>query len=168
MFVGIQPETLGFLLEIAAVRDVARGEYFYREGDQAESMFLLESGRVLIMKAWNHQDYVLMALEPGDCFGEAELVECNGRNTSAYATSACKAMEVSAGDLYCLYKTNPEQFRLIYANMGRETCRRLREADSRFLAAKPHSNACASSDPALLRGTDGGLVVSTHCPRNLE
>ena len=146
VFVGIRPEALECLLGLASVRQVATGKYFYREGDEAGSMFLLESGRALVLKAWNHREHVLWSLGRGDCFGETELIECNARNTSAYAAEECKAVEVSAGDLYRLYKTNPEQFRLIYANIGRETCRRLREADSRFLAAKPHGSAVESSN----------------------
>ena len=52
VFGGIGTDSLRFLLSIAPVREVKRDQYFYREGDAADSMFVLLSGRAMMLKSW--------------------------------------------------------------------------------------------------------------------
>ena len=114
---------------------VSEGEYFYREGDPASSLFVLEDGTVSLVKHWQGSDYTLKSLNRGDCFGQVALIDLQPRNTSALATSDSTAIELCAEDLYKLYKRELHQFTLIYMNMAREVCRRLREADERTFEA---------------------------------
>jgi hypothetical protein len=46
------------------------------------------------------------------------------------------AIRISAANLYQVYAQDLKQFALIQMNMGREVCRRLREANSRLFSAK--------------------------------
>jgi CRP-like cAMP-binding protein len=58
------------------------------------------------------------------------------RSASVRALGDCTAICISAANLYQLYTLDLKQFTLIQMNMGREVCRRLREADSRLFRAK--------------------------------
>ena len=139
VFGGIGKEALRFLLSIAPLREVKRGAYFYREGDTADSMLVLLSGRATMLKTWQGADYQLRTLAPGNNFGEVALIDMNPRNTSVLAVEDCTAVELSAHVLYRLYERDSEQFTLIYMNMAREICRRLREADRRLFEADMQS-----------------------------
>ncbi len=135
IFGGVSEEALRFLMGMAREVEVVAGDYFYHEGDPANSVFVLETGKVVLMKSWQSKDYILKSLLRGDSFGEVALIDLQPRNTSALAREASRAIELSTDDLYRLYKRYLEQFTLIYMNMARQVCRRLREADARTFAA---------------------------------
>jgi CRP/FNR family cyclic AMP-dependent transcriptional regulator len=135
VFGGIRGDVLEFLLGLARRVTVRKGEYFYREGDPASSLFVLEDGAVSLLKHWRNNDYTLKSLDRGDCFGQVALIDLQPRNTSALGTTNSTAIELCAEDLYKLYKREVHQFTLIYMNMAREVCRRLREADERAFEA---------------------------------
>ncbi|NCF30145.1 MAG: cyclic nucleotide-binding domain-containing protein [Gammaproteobacteria bacterium] len=129
IFGAISDESLKFLLERAKEVQVAKDDYFFRENDQGSSMFVLEEGRVAVLKSWVGQTQGLAFLNRGDCFGEMALIEMGARSASVQATEDCTAIEVSIDILHELYQHDLEQFTIIQMNMSREVCRRLRKAD---------------------------------------
>ena len=132
IFGAISDESLKFLLERAKEVQVAKDDYFFRENDQGSSMFVLEEGRVTVLKSWVGQTQGLAFLNRGDCFGEMALIEMGARSASVQATEDCTAIEVSIDILHELYQHDLEQFTIIQMNMSREVCRRLRKADDRL------------------------------------
>ena len=136
IFGGIREEALSFLLGLSATVSLAAGEFFFREGDAAQAMFVLEAGQAHVLKKWQGQDHVLTHLKQGDCFGEMSLMDMHRRSASVLAIEACRAIELSSASLLALYEHDLEQFTLIQMNMGREVSRRLREADDRLFKAR--------------------------------
>ena len=145
VFGGIGTEALRFLLSIAPLKEARRGDYLYREGDAADSMFVLLSDRAAMLKTWEGALFQLRALAPGNSFGEVALIDMNPRSTSVLAVEDCTAVEVSAHDLYRLYERDAEPFTLITTNMAGEVCRRLREADWRLFEADMRSRRVESN-----------------------
>lgn len=148
IFGGIRADTLAFLLHQANYVRVPKGACYYHEGDPAHSLFVLESGRILMLKRWQGHDYKLKMLERGDCFGEVALIDLQPRNTSTLAIEDCCAIELSDTNLYQLYQRELEQYTLISMNMAREVCRRLREADERAFAADMQARRLTGNDTA--------------------
>jgi len=136
IFGGVRANTLEFLLGLCPVESVPKNEFFFREGDQADSMFVLEEGKVAVLKSWHGQDHLLQTLEQGDCFGEMAVMDLCPRSASVRAVEDCTAIRISAANLYRVYSQDLKQFALIQMNMGREVCRRLRELDSRLFSAR--------------------------------
>jgi len=148
IFGGIRADVLDFLLERSATSTVPSGQYFFREDDKAQSMFVLEAGRVAVLKSWQGEEHLLAELGPGDCFGEMALMDLYPRSASVLALEACTALELSADSFFQVYKKDLEQFALIQMNLGREVSRRLRLADERLFQIKmgaPHPSAHPSS-----------------------
>jgi CRP-like cAMP-binding protein len=146
IFGGIRAHVLRFLLDLCPVVFVPTHEYFFHEHDHADSMFVLEAGKVAVLKSWRGQEYLLKILKAGDCFGEMAVMDLSPRSASVRATEDCTAIRVSAASLYKLYERDPKQFALIQMNMGREVTRRLREADDRhFKGMGPPTNVSQSS-----------------------
>lgn len=129
IFGAISEEALAFLLEPATEVRVAAGAYFFREGDLAQSMYVLESGRVAILKSWGGEELLLRELGQGDCIGEMALLDLFPRSASVKVLEDCTAIELSAAHLMRLYEHDLEQFALIQMNMAREMSRRLRITD---------------------------------------
>jgi CRP/FNR family transcriptional regulator, cyclic AMP receptor protein len=136
IFGGIRADTLQFLLALCPIVSVPANEFFFREHEQGDSMFVLEIGKAAVLKCWHGQDYLLQTLKEGDCFGEMALMDHCPRSASVRAVEDCTAIRISAANLYQVYAQDLKQFALIQMNMGREVCRRLREADSRLFSAK--------------------------------
>ena len=129
VFGAIRDDTLRFLIGRARQVQVAAGGFFCREGDRAESMFVLEAGHAEVLKNWQQREFVLHNLRAGDCFGEMALLDLSPRSASVRAVEPCRAIEIGAADLLQLFEHDPEQFALIQMNIAREVCRRLRATD---------------------------------------
>jgi len=136
VFGGIRADILQFLLTLCPVVFVPANDFFFREHDEADSMFVLEAGKVDVLKSWRGQQHLLRTLKEGDCFGEIALMDLCPRSASVRAAEDCTALRVSAGNLYQVYARDLKQFALIQMNMGREVCRRLRDSDERLFRAK--------------------------------
>ena len=136
IFGGIRPDVLASLLEGSRTVSVAKDEFFFREGDKAESMFVLEAGEVAILKQWGGEQHVLGHLRQGDCFGEMALLDLFPRSASILAVAPCAAIELSTASFFRMYETDLEQFALIQMNIARELSRRLRAADERQFHAR--------------------------------
>ncbi len=129
IFGGLRADVLDRVVEAAKVVTTARGEYFFHEGDKAESMFVLEAGEVALLRHSAGEHYVLGQLRAGDCFGEMALFDLFPRSASVVATAPCTAIELSTTSLTQLFEADLEQFALFHMNVARELSRRLRAAN---------------------------------------
>jgi len=145
VFGGLSAEAITLLLGRAVDRHRGGGEFFYHAGDSAESLYVLESGRVSLVREHGDEHLVLKDVTPGNCFGVVALLDFAGRNTSALAIEDSTAFEITSEHLYGLYNVSVEQFNLLYMNVAREVCRRLRETDQRLF------ECWAATDPAARR-----------------
>jgi CRP-like cAMP-binding protein len=117
-------------------------------------MFVLEAGKAAVLKSWHGRDHSLHTLVQGDCFGEMAVMDHCPRSASVRALADCIAIRISAANLYQVYARDLKQFALIQMNMGREVCRRLREADNRLFDVRmemPEVNIGAYRPFAALR-----------------
>ncbi|QJW85044.1 cyclic nucleotide-binding domain-containing protein [Ramlibacter terrae] len=132
VFGGVREDALGFLLGRASTVTVEPNDFFFREDDDAQCMYVLETGRAAVVKRWKGHQYLLSHMAAGDCFGEMSIMDLRHRSASVVAVERCRAIELSSASLYALYEHDLEQFTLIQMNLGREVSRRLREADERL------------------------------------
>jgi len=136
IFAAMTPEALGLLLDRCIERKLCAGEYFFREGDKGTSIFVLETGRVSILKRWRGEDYVIRTLSGGDFFGEISVLDLLPRSASVVAEEDCEAIEFRALDVLAIARVDLEQFTMIYMNIARELGRRLRNANELLFEAK--------------------------------
>jgi CRP-like cAMP-binding protein len=136
IFGGVKADVLERLLERAVPREVARGEAFFREGDAGRSGFVLERGRVGIVKSFQGQEYLLRTLGRGDCFGEVAMMDFFPRSAAVIALEDCRALEFLGRDLLGVVGGDFEQHSLIYMNVARELARRLRGANEALFRAR--------------------------------
>jgi CRP-like cAMP-binding protein len=132
VFGAVQTQVLMYLLQSSRSVPMKRGGYFFREGDLADSMFVLEEGEVAVYRNWQGTDFKLRELRAGDCFGEMALLDCQPRSASVLVLQDALAIEISTAQLAEIYEKFPDQFVLMHMNMAREVCRRLRAADQRL------------------------------------
>lgn len=136
VFGALREDSLEFLLGQAARREVGAGDWFFREGDPADALYVLQRGAVAVLKGWRGQAIELRRLEAGDCFGEMALIDLHPRSASLRALADCSAIVLTPAALLGLFERDAEQFALIQMNIGREICRRLRQTDEMLFRAR--------------------------------
>ena len=132
IFGGLSEKTVDYLVNHSNKIQREKDEYFFKEKEISDSMFLLISGSVNVVKYWQGKKYILNALFSGDCFGEMAIVEHSFRSASVYALEHCIALEISNQNLLDLYRHDLKQFTLLQMNLGREISRRLRSTNERL------------------------------------
>jgi CRP-like cAMP-binding protein len=89
-------------------RSYAAGEAIYDEGEPAEHCFLLQEGRVRIVKRIRGTERTLTVLKPGALFGEDALLPRVQRRASAIALTDAQALVLDRETFDVLIAGNPE------------------------------------------------------------
>jgi CRP-like cAMP-binding protein len=136
IFGGVRADVLEFLLAVCQAKTVPRNGFFFQEGEEGDTLFVLENGEAAVLKQWGGQLRLVQTLSVGDCFGEMAVVDHCRRSASVCAVEDSTAICISSGDLYRVYSRDVKQFALIQMNMGREISRRLRAANEQLFRAR--------------------------------
>jgi CRP-like cAMP-binding protein len=146
IFGGLRPEALSLLLERAQPVRVEKDDVFFREGDPGGALYVLQSGRVNVLKSYvtpsGETKWIRIAeIKGGECFGEVSLLAVMPRSATVVAVEPCEALRLRYTDLHSLYEKNIEQFALLMMNLGREVARRLWKTDELLIDfAEPRSS----------------------------
>jgi CRP-like cAMP-binding protein len=90
LFAALDPES-GTLLRahMAEVR-LSRGQVLFREGDPADVLYVISSGKIKFARRAGGRESLLAVLGPGEMFGELSLLDPGPRTTTATAVvDAC-------------------------------------------------------------------------------
>jgi CRP-like cAMP-binding protein len=150
IFGALRDDALECLLEGAPTVLRAAGDCYFREGDVAQCMYVIEAGTVQVLKRWEGRDWPLHKLHAGDCFGEMALMDYFPRSASVRATEATCAIEIATAALHRLAERDMEQFALIQMNLGREVSRRLRSTDDLLFRLRQGVPLAPDSGPTLI------------------
>lgn len=129
VFGGIKRDIVEMILSNAEIMKLKKGEYFFKEEDDADCFFVLEKGKAIVVKEHLGHEYYLTTFMPGDCFGEMALIDLSPRSASIKATEDCRALKITTSMISNIYHSDVEQYTMIQMNMGREVSRRLRDTD---------------------------------------
>ncbi|MDC0683218.1 Crp/Fnr family transcriptional regulator [Sorangium atrum] len=109
-------------------RPFEAGDVIFREGEPGTESYLLEEGRVRLIKKVRGAERSLMVLKPGDLFGESALLGGAARSSTAIALSRGVALALDQGTLQNLVERNPAvAMRIIKQLVGR-----LRDAEDQI------------------------------------
>lgn len=164
IFGGIADEALEHVLNKAQDVSLQKGEFFFREGERAQSMYVLVEGRVAIVKTSDGREFELSRLGPGDCFGELELIDFCPRAASVRGIEDCRAIEISATVLHEVYKIDQTSYAMLQMNMGREVSRRLRKLDEDLFKVKARADD-TEKEEATMNGGPPNRETDTETKR---
>ena len=130
LFGALSDEVLVFLAGMLTVVKPTIGETIFREGDEANAMYVVLSGEMEVTKkSRGAVDARVAVLGPGDWFGEMSIVDIQPRSATVRALAPGRLIRVSAADLDSLYRHDVRSYAIIVLNLARELSRRLRVAD---------------------------------------
>lgn len=109
-------------------RTFAAGDVLFRENDPASDAFLLQDGRVRLLKHIRALDRSLIVLKPGDLFGESALLDSAARNSTAVALTDGVALALDRQTFQSLLVNYPP----IAVRVMEQLVRRVRDAEDQI------------------------------------
>ena len=101
----------------------SKGDYIFREGDEGDEMYIIQTGRVSIQKVIRGKKTPLTVLEKGDFFGEMSVLERLPRTADAEAIEDADLISINSATFGEMIRSNPE----IAVRMLRKYSMRMRE-----------------------------------------
>jgi CRP-like cAMP-binding protein len=130
LFGALPENVLEHLAAHVSVMTMEPGEYLFREGDEANCMFVVLQGDLEVLKrSKSGPDSRVAVLGPGDWFGEMGVIDVQPRSASVLTVSPARFVKITSADLDRLYRYDVKSYSLIVLNIAREMSRRLRVAD---------------------------------------
>ena len=141
-------------------RPFAQGEVLFREGDPASAAYLLQSGRIRLLKRVRMVERSLSVLRAGDLFGEGALLDGVVRSSTAVALSEGVALVLDRSALREIVERIPSLSERILTQL----VRRLRDAEDQIevLMLRDTQSKVISALLKMARATSGAadLMVS--------
>jgi CRP-like cAMP-binding protein len=100
------PEELYLILKRIKVRNFNSGERIIREGDKADSLFVIDKGQADVISE-SGGGVVIGQLKPEDFFGEVALLSGNTRTATIVARTDMSVFELFRDDLEQVTKAYP-------------------------------------------------------------
>jgi CRP/FNR family cyclic AMP-dependent transcriptional regulator len=107
------------------------GEFIFREGDLTSDLYILEDGRVELLRQHEGVPHVVATLGPGEPFGELALLEDAPRDLSARAVTDCALLKLDYATLIDVIRENPQ----VALHSLRRLSRRLKDRELAVLTA---------------------------------
>jgi len=100
LFSDFDEEEFHAIVKIVKAREVAAGDYLFREGDSGDSLFFISEGEVEVTgRAKDGNDISFARLREGDVFGEFGFFSDAVRLTGIKAASRASLLELNKKDL---------------------------------------------------------------------
>ncbi len=138
------------------------GEVLFRDGDAAETMYVLRSGRVRVFKEVNGREKTLAYIEAGDFFGEMALLNNKPRTASAECVEETAVLVIDAKMFEAMLRGNAE----IAVRMIQRLAKRLDEANG-LVGVLMQKDPKARVILGLERAAEGGIVLEDGTVRVL-
>ena len=129
-FSGLEPHELEQVAQVAVPRSFGRGDVIFREGDRADTCYVVRSGSVSIRR--EHMDgrtLALSELRSGAIFGELSMFGPETRSATAEALEPTALVAILSGDFRRVIRSSPD----IALKMLEALANRVRRANERLL-----------------------------------
>jgi CRP-like cAMP-binding protein/thioredoxin reductase/Pyruvate/2-oxoacid:ferredoxin oxidoreductase delta subunit len=105
---SLSEEELNDVASHATLKTYAAGEELFHEGDQADGLYLIQSGSVTVSRMIGGKEVVLFYVAAGNYVGEMSLVSGEPRYATVQAAVATEAVFIDAGRMSDIIARNPE------------------------------------------------------------
>jgi CRP-like cAMP-binding protein len=110
-------------------RTFQAGEMIFSEFEPGDNFYLIQSGRVQLVKIIGDIERTLDILQPSEMFGEMAILEKSPRSATAIALDTVKVLEFNSQNFEILMLGNPQ----IALKLLRMFCTRIYDSKRRFM-----------------------------------
>ncbi len=111
-------------------RKIPQGQYLFREGDAPDAMYVLKSGKLVVVKTKQNSEIILAELGPGAMVGEMAFFDNKPRSASVKATKDAEVIALPYKALHAQFSQFPEWTKAIMRTVNNS----LRTANARIKA----------------------------------
>jgi CRP-like cAMP-binding protein len=115
IFAKLEPRSLEAVATLARVIVVPEGTVLLREGEPAESFFVIVSGTVRVERLGRF----VRSMSDGGFLGEVALIEGRGRTATATCTTGCDLLEFGSFEFGRIMATFPDVRTRVEAALAR-------------------------------------------------
>jgi CRP-like cAMP-binding protein len=125
---GVSESAIAAFGRTGRVRTLAPGQMLFEQGDPAEAIYLVRTGRIAIRLAVaDGRELVLDELHPGDLFGELALLTGQPRTSGAVARGRAEVVAIGRAEFLAALDSEPKLARRVLDCLAR----RLRSSSER-------------------------------------
>jgi CRP-like cAMP-binding protein len=133
LFEMLSNHELEYVAELSRPRRLTQGEVVFEEGELGDSLFVVASGEVEVLR----RDALgalrpIATLETPQFFGEMSLIDKEYRSATVRAKTDCELLHLSAENLTAFRKQHRDGFTFVIINIARMLSARLRDANARL------------------------------------
>jgi CRP/FNR family transcriptional regulator, cyclic AMP receptor protein len=139
-------------------RNFLAGETLFKEGDAANEAFLLQEGRVRLLKRVRMVERSLIVLKQGDLFGESALIDSAARNSTAVALTEGSVLVLDRTTFRPLLEHYPS----ISIRLLEQLTRRVRDAEDQIeiMMVKDTQSKIVSALLKLVQRSTGAAEIA--------
>jgi CRP-like cAMP-binding protein len=102
---------------LCRMREYQKGEIIFREGDSADRIYFVSTGRVKIVKAAGSRDIIVEILGPGEPVGAVAAFERRPFPASAIAVEPCVLVSIPEREFFQLLESRAEMTRNLLSGL---------------------------------------------------
>ncbi len=123
VFRGLPASTICGIAALADVRELSGGETLVRQFDKGEEIYILLEGQA-ITRTFSGE--TVAQFGPGSIVGEMALIDGQARSATVMTSGKCKVAKISAEVIRSMMEMDATVSSVIYSNLAKVLCRRLR------------------------------------------
>ena len=133
LFAGVSAESLEIVIKHCTEQTFLQGDIVFKEGDEGDSLWLVQSGSVEIFKLIRGDvDRVLGTVTTGELFGEMTFIDGSKRSASARAIEASHLLTLSRPAFNKLAENHPDVAAATFAALAAILAERLRHSNESY------------------------------------
>ncbi len=130
VFSSCTDQQLSLIAERTRLLEVKKGEYVYREGETADALYIVVSGRMRVLARSGNQEVTLATLHNDDSFGEISLLTGETHSASMQAVNDTLILQLEKADFDDVINRIPSLVLHLSRLLSKRL--RLRERDGAF------------------------------------
>jgi CRP/FNR family transcriptional regulator, dissimilatory nitrate respiration regulator len=109
LFAGLPPSDLRSIAAIAVLRQLAKGEYLFHEGDASCGFYVVQKGAINVHRVSSSgREQVIHVFRAGESFAEATLATETGYPADARALESSQVLQIQKQEFIGLLRRHPE------------------------------------------------------------
>ena len=134
LFAKLTDSELGQIEKVSRRIEIKKGEEIFAEGSHADSLFLILSGLVKVVRKdeYTLAEDTIVILGAGDSFGEMAVIDNDVRSATVIALEDTQLLKIGKKPLDELFKRNTSIALKLYKSFVHLLCDRLKETNKRL------------------------------------
>ncbi len=166
LFSELNRDELHEVVSRLTAKRVARGSFLCKEGDPGDSIYIISSGKVGVLKYSKKKqgDILLATLNEGDFFGEFGFFSDRKRHATVKALTELEILEISTNDFDEIAKVHPRIRDILLNFYKKRIIDTLLAFSPLFRQLQPHERAQLVSRFKLRRIGENRLIFKEGAP----